>query len=102
MKPHLFVFGSEAPADKEANDRYGGDQESSSAVWITAATPEAALSRGRTYAEAFVARIYREVGHLPPSWLSDGYAHWISEEPLNEFSGMALDMLPTIEEGSSS
>lgn len=100
MRPHLFVFGYEGPADRQANERFGGDQESSSAVWIVAESAEQALTRGRVYAEEFVSGLYRDAGLHPSSWMAAGFVHWISREPLQEFAGIVLDMLPTIDGAS--
>ena len=97
MKQHLFVFGFEAPSDRAANERFDGDQESSNAVWIQVDTETEALSRGREYAEEYVARLYRDAGaSVIPSWTADGYAHWICAHPLKDFSGLALESFPII------
>jgi hypothetical protein len=97
MKQHLFVFGFEAPLDRAANERFDGDQESSNAAWIEADNESDALSKGQVYAEEFVGRLYREAGATRiPSWTADGYAHWICAQPLEQFSGIALETFPVV------
>jgi hypothetical protein len=96
MTRFLFIFGYEPPEEHRANER-GSDFESSNAVWVRASSEEEALSRGRTYANEFVAKLYREE-KMPvvPAWTEQDFAHWISKKPLEEFSGLALETFDEI------
>jgi hypothetical protein len=98
MADFLFVFGYESPDDWRANQNFGTAAESSSAVWVSAANEEAALSAGRSYAERWVQDLFREKGvEGYPGWCACDYAHWIEREPLKRFSGLALDLLERIQ-----
>jgi hypothetical protein len=98
MADFLFVFGYESPDDWLANQEFGTDAESSSAVWVSASNEEAALNVGRSYAERWVHDLFREGGiEGYPGWCVSDYAHWIELEPLKRFSGLALKGLDRIE-----
>ena len=96
MKQFLFVFGYESPEDSQAN-KNGDDAESSSAVWVEAQTEAEAMERGRAFAEEFVAVRYAKAKTPEiPSWRAGNFACWISQRPLEEFSGQALDLFERI------
>jgi hypothetical protein len=98
MADFLFVFGYESPEDWRTNQKFGTDAESSSAVWVSPLSEDAALSAGRSYAERWVHGLFREDGieDYPGRCASD-YAHWIEHEPLKRFSGLGLDIPDRIE-----
>jgi hypothetical protein len=85
-----FCFGFEAPPQRSYNERFGTDDESSSCVFVLATSQEEALNWGREVAEAFVQHIFQAECQStpPPSWKSDGYAHWL-ETPSDEAYGWA-------------
>jgi hypothetical protein len=94
---YLFVFGYESPSDRAINDATGADHESSAAVWVTAESEVDALEKGRQYAQDYVRNLYIEAGQKTlPDWLLDGYAHWISHNPSEEYPTVKLDVLPRI------
>jgi hypothetical protein len=98
MPDFLFVFGYESPDDWRANQEFGTDAESSSAVWVSAVNEEAALGAGRSYAERWVHSLFREAGIQGyPGWRASDYAHWIEHEPVKRFSGLAPDLLERIQ-----
>jgi hypothetical protein len=100
MKRFLFVFGYQSPVECATNVTQGTDFESSNAIWVWADSEEDALQKGRDYANQFVRRLYQEdqqAGKTDlPNWVEDGFAHWISRNPIKEFSGVALDTLDEI------
>jgi hypothetical protein len=96
MNRFLFVFGYESPAEHLANQR-GSDFESSNAVWVRATSEEEAISKGRAYADEFIAKLCREKKVSESfRWSAQDFAHWISKNPLEEFSGLALDTFDEI------
>ena len=96
MKRYLFVFGYESPADAEAN-RVGSDFETSNAVWVGASSEKEAIQKGRSFVDAFVAKQYLEKKiQQPTRWSEQNFAHWISRDPIQEFSGLALESFPEI------
>jgi hypothetical protein len=97
MKRFLFRFGFESPAERESNRSLGTDFESSEAIWIRAISEEDAFSKGRSYAERYVAKLYSE-DHLTPAppWKADDFAHWIPDHPEQELPREYLNSLPEI------
>lgn len=95
MQRFLFVFGYESPEECLANKK-GSDFESSDALWVRATTNSEALSKGRVYANEFVARLYGDANVTGATWVDSNFAHWISENPLQEFSQHDLDSFHTI------
>lgn len=83
MPQYLYCFGFEAPVDREANQRWGSDAESSYAFFVEASSPEDALEWGQEVAEAMVRFIFEKSGWRGaiPSWKADGYAFWIEDDP---------------------
>ena len=98
MTRFLFVFGYESPENSRANI-VGDDAESSNAVWVSAASEEEAIEKGRRFAEEFVAVQFKRA-HVAsiPSWRAGNFAHWISKDPLSEYSGLALESFEHIKE----
>jgi hypothetical protein len=100
MKRFLFAFGYESPEDTRANVT-GADAESSNAVWVSAASEEEAIEDGCRFADEFVAAQFKEAGISPiPSWRAGDFAHWISKDPMREYSGLALESFEHIQENS--
>jgi hypothetical protein len=98
MKRFLFVFGYESPEDSRANTA-GDDAESSNAVWVSAASEEEAIKEGRLFAEQFVAARFKKASVASvPSWRAGNFAHWISKDPMSEYSGLALESFEHIQE----
>jgi hypothetical protein len=97
MERFLFVFGYESPTEHRSNREHGSDFESSNAVWVRASSEEEALSKGRAFADEFVAKLYCEKKAPESSrWSEQDFAHWISKKPLEEFSGLALETFDEI------
>lgn len=97
MPRFLFVFGYESPAERASNSREGTDFESSSAVWVRSDSEADALQKGRDYAEKFVRQQFQQAGVGDfPGWTETDFAHWIEHEPLDRFSGIALETLDEI------
>ena len=95
----LFTFGFESPAEHVWNERNGTDEESSWAVWISAASSDVALTWGRQMAEEFVRQLFERAGVAPRSWMTDGFAHWISEDE-SELERARLEAsIPTVADG---
>jgi hypothetical protein len=78
MPTFLYGFGYEDKIDMEVNRRLGTDYESSTGVFIDAASEEGVLEWGREISEAFL-----RYEHDDPSisWRAIGYAHWIESDP---------------------
>lgn len=97
MTTYLFCYGYEDPREWVANQRDGTDFESSGAVWIEAASEEAALGAGVAYAQRVVAELFlgANVGTFP-GWRESGYANWIEPDPGSRWSGKELEGLPRI------
>ena len=97
MTRFLFVFGYESPSERVINNREGTDFESSKAVWVNADSEEAALQKGRDYAEGFVRQQFQQENmSVYPSWAEENFAHWIEHKPLDKFSGIALETFDVI------
>ncbi|HEV2600476.1 hypothetical protein [Sphingopyxis sp.] len=77
----LYCFGYETPAQFENNARHGWDDEDSAAVWIAAASEEAALDWGRSIAEEFVSFLFKCDGKEGYSWAGENFASWIETDP---------------------
>lgn len=71
MPAFVFRFGYEAPWEKESNERYGTDFESSQWVVIDAKDEADALSWGCEIAEQYVRRVCGE------SWRAGEFAFWV-------------------------
>lgn len=98
MSDFLFMFGYESPAERKTNQEQGTDFESSSAVWVVASDPESALQAGCTYANGWVNEMFLKEGiETYPGWASSNFARWIEQEPLKQFSGIALAMIDRIQ-----
>lgn len=97
MTQFLFVFGYESPAERATNDRDGTDFESSHAVWVRADSEDEALQKGREYAERFVGQLFRHAGvDDVADWTQGDFARWIEHNPLESFSGLALETFDEI------
>lgn len=96
MKEYLYVFGYEDPFELESNETTGSDFESSDAIWIEAETEDEALKIGQAYAKKFVDAEYEKEMKEYEGWSPSNYANWIEENPLERFSGLALESLPRI------
>lgn len=97
MTTFLFCFGYESPDEWRSNERDGTDFESSNGVWVEAASEGAAIRAGLDFAERHVARLFEEAGIADfPGWHASGYASWIEPDPLERWSGQALDTFPRI------
>ncbi|MBC7770146.1 MAG: hypothetical protein H7124_15285 [Phycisphaerales bacterium] len=95
----LFMFGFESPGEHVRNERNGWDDESSWAVWIAAASSDAALTWGRQIAEDFVRQLFVRAGVAPRSWMTDDFAHWISAEESELQRARLEDSIPTVADG---
>src|SRR5262249_32592106 len=94
---YLFVFGYESPAERKTNAEQGTDFESSNAVWVVACSSEQALEAGRRFADHWVSRLFHAAGiNDYEGWTAGNFANWIEEQPLDRFSGIALDLLDEI------
>ncbi len=97
MNRFLFIFGYESPVERDSNQQHGTDFESSKAVWISAANEEEAMSKGRFYANDFVATIYRDEKKPDEvTWSEAGFAYWISKKSAEDFPGADLTTLNEI------
>ncbi len=96
MNRFLFIFGYESPVERLSNKRHGTDFESSEAVWIAATSESEAMSKGRAYAKGFVAGAYREAKSSNKVSWDEGFAHWISKKPEEEFPESDLTSLNEI------
>ena len=76
----LFLFGYETPTQAKRNAEHGWDDEDSAGVWITSPSEDEAMQWGRTVAEQFVSLLFAQTGDAY-SWASDGFAHWIEDDP---------------------
>lgn len=78
MPEFLYGFGYEQKDEMEYNRRTDSDFESSTGVFIDAATEAESREWGREIAEAFV-----HYAHDDPSisWRAIGYADWIEQDP---------------------
>lgn len=92
----LFMFGFESPTEHLWNERNGTDDESSWAVWISAASSDAALAWGQQIAEEFVRQLFEQAGVAPRSWTTDGFAHWISDDKSQLDAARLERSIPTV------
>lgn len=76
MPTFVFRFGFESPVERDSNERYGTDFESSQFVVIEAPDEAAALDWGCEVAERFVQQA------CGVSWRAGEFARWV--EPLSE------------------
>src|SRR5262245_51172950 len=97
--PFLFVFGFETPGEHARNNANGWDDESSWAVWISAASPDAALAWGRQIAEEFMRQLSLQSGVAPRSWITDDFAHSISADDSEMLKARTDDTIPTVADG---
>lgn len=95
---YLYVFGYCTPTQWSNNTAHGWDDEDSSAVFIEAPTEHDALLAGRIVSERSVRRMFLRHRWFDggPSWSASSFAHWIEKNPLDRFSGMALESLPVV------
>lgn len=97
MKKFLFVYKYKAPAELKANVETGSDSEAFQAVWVGAECEQDALKAGRGHAEQYVAALFEAAGETAfEGWAAGNYAHWIEQNPLEAFSGLALEMFDEI------
>jgi hypothetical protein len=97
---YLFVFGYESPSERTTNAAHGTDFESSNAVWVVSSSKEKALAAGRRFAEEWVDRLFRSAGVLGyEGWTAGNFANWIEEQPLQRFSGLALESFEELASG---
>jgi len=97
MNRFLFVFGYEEPFEERLNREEGTDFESSHAIWVRASCEEEALSKGRAFADSFVARVH--AGRKVPQkglWSQLQFANWICGDPSAQFPGADLTNLEEI------
>lgn len=101
MARYLFRFGYCTPAQWLGNEAHGWDDESSSAFFVIADSPEAALAWGTEVAEAFAHHLFRAAAWAGPipSWKEARFAHWIEESPERVFSFDVLEHLPVVRAG---
>ena len=95
---YLYVFSFCTPTQWINNDKHGWDDEDSYVLFINAASENDALEWGREISERFVTRLFErsDWDGTTPSWREGGFANWIETDPLNRFSGLALETLPVI------
>lgn len=93
---YLYIFGFETSAQTRLNTAHGWDDEDSQAVFIEAASPDEALSWGRTISEAFLKLLHDDTS---VSWAQRNYAHWIDDHPATRFGAAALARIPTVAVG---
>lgn len=101
MTRYLFRFGYCTPSQWAANEAHGGEDESSSAFFVEADSPEAALAWGAEVAEAFVQSLFSSSGWTAgaPSWKEARFAHWLEESPEDAFPPEQLRTLPVVKAG---
>lgn len=98
MTKFLFIFGYESPNEWSSNAGSEADSELSHAVWVEAPNEQVALTAGRKFAENFVNSMFSTTPELDfPGWLSADYSHWIEHQPLELFSGLALETFQNID-----
>lgn len=97
MPEFLYIFGYEGPSEIVVNSETRSDFESSDGIWIVAESAEEALKTGQAYATNFVNQLFADEGVENAGWSPEDYANWIEREPLQRFSGLALEALPRID-----
>lgn len=80
LTKRLFRFGYETPDHAELNTTHGWDDEESTGVWIASLSGDEAMQWGLIVAEEFVSSLFAESGKAS-LWTSDGFAHWIEDDP---------------------
>lgn len=90
---HLYIFGFETPGQTRLNSAKGWDDEDSLAVFIEAASPDEALSWGRTISEEFLKVLHDDTS---VSWAQHNHAHWIEVDPAARFGPAVLAGIPTV------
>ena len=70
MPEFVFTFGHESASERQSNETYGTDFESSQAVIIEAPSEQAAVEWGCEIAEQFVHKAFGV------SWREGRYARW--------------------------
>jgi hypothetical protein len=97
---YLFRFGYCTPEQWDANEAHGWDDESSSAIYIVAASEDEALAWGREVANRFVGNLFSASGKaLTTSWVEAGFAHWIDDAPMSSFREEQLRQLLVVRVG---
>ena len=96
MPSYLFIFGYESPVEAQTNDSEGTDFESSHAVWIDAPDESTAIMAGRRSAEHYAIHLFEKEGAPGYSWTEANFAHWIEHQPLQRYSGLALETFERI------
>lgn len=101
MKRYLYLFGYESPVEREENIEHGTDFESSSAFWVEAESADDALRWGREVSDAMVHEYFLRSGWTRdiPNWKEEGFAHWIEDNPLPEFTPEYLSNLLVVRQG---
>ena len=90
FREYLFLFGYETPAESELNDAAGFDDESSTGLWIAAASEDEAMAWGRIVAETVVASLFARAGKSSYSWKEQGFAHWLEKDPVRLSAASSL------------
>lgn len=80
-KMRLFCFGYQTPTQFVNNAKNGWDDENSAAIWIMAASDEAATEWGRLVAESFVSHLFERTDEDGYSWANENFVHWIETDP---------------------
>ncbi len=97
MRKYLVVYKYKGPNELKANVETGSDKEAFQAVWIGAECEQDVLKAGRGHAEQYVVALFEAAGVTAfEGWTAGNYAHWIEQNPLNAFSGLALEMFDEI------
>lgn len=84
MTRFLFVF--DWTSTNDVHLEFG----SWNAVWVSAPMREITLAKGREYAERFLQKHERATRNPE-------YKCWIEDEPMKEFSGLALESFEVID-----
>lgn len=97
MAKYLYIFAYQTPEQRHAVAAHGPAEESSAAVFIEADSAEEALAWGREISEAFL----RHLLHDPVvSWKGLNFAHWVENDPRQEYPADILARLPVVPRGS--
>jgi len=99
MARFLFRFGYCTPAQMDANQGNGWDDEQAAACFIVATTRETALVFGCEVAEQMVNHLFAAAGHAPVSWQDDGFAFWIEDDPAEILELELSEAVPVVMAG---
>jgi hypothetical protein len=93
---YLYIFGYQTPEQlaRAAEDEH--TEEASEAVFIEAESAEQALAWGRQISEEYVRSLF---GDLVIDWKSKNFAHWVEEDPQNEYPKDILENIPVVSYG---